>query len=144
MGMSGILAKFSCMCGSRHSVAWKRAMDGIGVAQWTCTDCRRRFVLTHQDPGLFTPIYLDAGVRPVEPRETGAANPHKKLKTPQAPPAIEFRCRCGEALTAHSWMYGATTRCTGCKASIFVALRYHLREKRFVILPEYPPSAVQA
>jgi DNA-directed RNA polymerase subunit RPC12/RpoP len=141
--MGGVLAKFSCICGSRHSVAWKRAMEGLGVAHWACTDCGRRFVLTHQPPDVFVPVYLDPCVRSVEPRETGAANPVKRVKNPIPPPAIEFSCRCGASIIAHSWMYGTSISCPSCRSNILAALRYHLREKRFVILPEYPHTAVQ-
>lgn len=119
-------------------------MDGLGVAHWRCTDCRRRFVLTYQEPESFVPIYLDPGVRSVDPRETGASNPIKNVKNPQPPPAIEFGCRCGERLTAHSWMYGGATTCSSCRGSILMVLCYNTREKRFVIRPEYPHTAVQA
>jgi hypothetical protein len=119
-------------------VPWARAIDGIGVAQWQCTDCRRRFVLTFQPPQAFVPIYLDPAVRSVEPRPTGAADRAKNLKTPQPPPAIDFECRCGEALVAHSWMYGGTTVCTGCRRSVLVVLKYHVKDKVFLVRPEYP------
>lgn len=132
------------MCGRLHSVGWKAAMEGLSVAHWRCTDCRRSFVLTFQEPASFVPIYLDSGVRSIEPRETGASNPLKDGKTPQPPPAIAYHCRCGEALTAHAWMYGGTTTCSSCRASILMVLCYHVRQKCFVIVPEYPHTAVEA
>lgn len=115
-------------------------MDGLGVAHWQCTDCRRRFVLTHSDADTFTPFYLDPGVRSVEARPTGAAaGSAQPQKNPAPPPAIEFACRCGEKIVAHSWMYGGTTVCTGCKTAIYMVLKYSLKRKVHVITPEYPP-----
>ena len=72
-GMS--VARFRCMCGSTHTVPREKALDGAGVVQWRCTDCKRRFVLAYQPPDGYMPVYLDPGVRSVEPRDTGAANP---------------------------------------------------------------------
>lgn len=127
------------MCGSLHGVPLQRAMDGLGVAHWRCTDCRRRFVLAHTPPDDFTPIYLDPGVRSVEMRETGAANAGGTVnKVPVPPPAIDFQCRCGETITAHSWMYGATAVCTSCHSTIYCALKYSVKRKVHVILPTYP------
>ena len=133
------VARFRCMCGSHHSVPFDRAMDAIGVAHWRCTDCKRRFVLAHQPPEGFTPIYLDPGVRSVDSRETGASNPGGAVNTtPVPPPAIDFSCRCGERITAHSWMYGGTAVCTRCQSTIYLALKYSVKRKVHVILPEYP------
>ena len=127
------------MCGSVHTVALKRAMDALSVAHWQCTDCRRRFVLAHEEPDTFTPIYLDPAVRSVEPRDTGASNPGGAVNTtPVPPPAIDFSCRCGEKITAHSWMYGGTAVCTACRTTIYLALKYSLKKKVHVISPEYP------
>jgi hypothetical protein len=126
------------MCGIIHTVSWARAMDGLSVAHWKCTDCRRRFVLTHTPPDIFVPIYLDAGVRSVDVRETGSDAGPKALKNPMPPPAIEFQCRCGERITAHSWMYGGTTVCHGCKSTMLLALKYNMKQKMHVIVPEYP------
>lgn len=132
-------AKFVCMCGVVHAVPRERALDGLSVAHWRCTDCGRRFVLTHTPPTTFTPVYLDAGVRSVEPRETGsAAFKRESLGNPVPPPAIEFACRCGTSITAHSWMYGASVVCSGCKSTILAALRYSRKRKEYVIAPEYP------
>src|ERR1041384_7624872 len=103
------VARFRCMCGSVHTVPHDIAMDGLGVAHWRCTDCRRRFVLAHEQREGFFPVYLDPGVRSGEPRDTGAANPTTGIPAP--PPAIDFNCRCGEKITAHSWMYGGTAVC---------------------------------
>ena len=87
------VARFRCMCGSHHTVPFDRALDALSVAHWRCTDCKRRFVLTHQPPEGFTPIYLDPGVRSVEPRETGATNPGGTVNTaPVPPPAIIIVC----------------------------------------------------
>ena len=139
------IARFRCMCGSIHSVPLQRAMDGLGVAHWNCTDCRRRFVLAHTPPEAFTPIYLDSGVRSIDARETGAANPGGKVnKTPVPPPAIEFKCRCGEMITAHSWMYGGTAVCTSCRATLFLALKYSVKKRIHVIVPEYPHTTLPA
>jgi len=133
------VARFRCMCGSHHTVPFDRALDALSVAHWRCTDCKRRFVLTHQPPEGFTPIYLDPGVRSVEPRETGATNPGGTVNTaPVPPPAIDFNCRCGERITAHSWMYGGTAVCTKCGTTIYLALKYSVKRKVHVILPEYP------
>ena len=133
------VARFRCMCGSHHSVPFPRALDGIGVAHWRCTDCKRRFVLAHQPPDGFTPIYLDPGVRSVEPRETGAANPGGAVNTtPVPPPAIEFKCRCGERMTAHSWMYGSTLECQGCRTPMLLVLKFNRKRNWHVIDPEYP------
>jgi hypothetical protein len=126
------------MCGSIHGVPWERAVDGIGVAHWRCTDCRRRFVLTLTPPATFVPIYLDPGVRSIDPRETGATGGASRLKNPAPPPAIEFECRCGERITAHSWMYGGTVSCSGCRATLLLVLKYSMKRKVHVIAPEYP------
>ena len=132
------------MCGSHHSVPFDRAIDALGVAHWRCTDCKRRFVLTQSDEG-FTPIYLDPGVRSVEPRETGAINPGGTVNTaPVPPPAIDFNCRCGERITAHSWMYGGTAVCTKCRTTIYLALKYSMKRKIHVIFPEYPHTTTSA
>ena len=138
-------ARFRCMCGSHHSVPKDRALDALSVAHWRCTDCKRRFVLTHQPPEGFTPIYLDPGVRSVDPRETGATNPGGTVNTtPVPPPAIDFSCRCGQLITAHSWMYGGTAVCTKCGTTIYLALKYSVKRKIHVILPEYPHTTTSA
>ena len=137
-------ARFRCMCGSIHSVPDERGKDGLGVAHWQCTDCRRRFVLTHTPPDLWTPIYLDDAVRSIELRETGPANEGAVSKNPMPPPAIEFACRCGERMTAHSWMYGGTTICPRCKASLYLVLKYSMKRKMHVIAPEYTHKAPTA
>ncbi len=125
------------MCGNVHSVPTAKAKDGLGVAHWKCTDCRRRFVLTHTPPDAWTPVYLDSGVRSVDMRETGPSNGGTRAKNPMPPPALEFACRCGEELTAHSWMYGGTTVCAGCKSTLYLALKYSVKRKVHVIVPEY-------
>ena len=133
------VARFRCMCGSVHTVSMEQAMDGLGVAHWCCTDCRRRFVLAHDPREGFTPVYLDPGVRSVEPRDTGAAGSGTKINAiPPPPPAIDFSCRCGEKITAHSWMYGGTAVCTGCRSTLYLALKYSVKKKTHVIVPEYP------
>ena len=120
-------------------------MDGLSVAHWRCTDCRRRFVLAHTPPDDFTPIYLDPGVRSIDARDTGACNPGGMVnKTPVPPPAIDFNCRCGETITAHSWMYGGTAVCGGCRSTIYLALKYSVKRKMHLILPEYPHTASPA
>ena len=134
------IAQFRCMCGFVHKVPRPRAMDGLSIAHWKCTDCGRRFVLTHVPPDVFAPVYLDAAVRSVDVRETGLAMKASNLKNPLPPPAIEFACRCGEKITAHSWMYGGTAVCPGCKTNLFLALKYSTRRKQYVIIPEYPPK----
>jgi hypothetical protein len=115
-------------------------MDGIGVAHWQCTDCRRRFVLTFQDPAAFLPVYLDPGVRSIEPRATGSVSrAPQALKNTAPPPALEFSCKCGRSIVAHSWMYGGTTSCPGCNTTIYMVLKYSMKRKVHVIVPEYPP-----
>ena len=137
----GSAAKFICICGYLHTVPREKALDGLSVAHWRCTDCGRRFVLTHVPPDAFTPVYLDAAMRSGRVRETGTAPKATNLKNPLPPPAIEFACRCGERITAHSWMYGGTTVCEGCKQTLFLVLKYHLKRKEYVIVPDYPPKA---
>ena len=132
-------AKFVCMCGVVHALPRARVLDGLSVAHWRCTSCGRRFVLTHTPPNVFTPVYLDGGVRSIEPRETGnSASSRESLGNPVPPPAIYFDCRCGETITAHSWSYGSSLVCPGCGTTILVALRYSRRRKEYVIVPEYP------
>lgn len=127
------------MCGVQHSLPRERVFDGLSVAHWRCTDCGRRFVLTHTPPESFTPMYLDPGVRSVEPRETGsAASSAATLKNPVPPPAITFNCRCGTSIIAHSWMYGQNVVCPGCQTTLLPALRYSRKRKEYVIVPEYP------
>lgn len=139
-------ARFRCMCGSVHAVPLARAKDGLGVAHWRCTDCRRRFVLTHVPPDSWTPVYLDSGVRDVDLRETGVAGgaAGTVAKNPMPPPAIEFTCRCGERQTAHSWMYGGTTVCPGCKANLYLVVKFSMKRKVHVIVPEYPHTPTTA
>jgi hypothetical protein len=132
------------MCGNIHAIPRERAMDAIGVAHWQCTDCQRRFVLVHSEPELWTPIYLDSGVRSIQLRDTGSANPATSLKNPMPPPAIDFFCRCGQKITAHSWMYGGSTICPGCKSALFLVLKYSMKRKVHVIDPEYPPKTSTA
>lgn len=134
------IAQFRCMCGFVHKVPRSRALDGLSVAHWKCTDCGRRFVLTHIPPDAFAPVYLDPAVRSIDPRETGSALKRSNLKNALPPPAIEFRCRCGESITAHSWMYGGTALCPGCKTNVLLALKYSTKRKQYVIIPEYPPK----
>src|SRR5436190_15975670 len=98
------VARFRCMCGSIHTLPLQEAMDGLGVAHWRCTDCRRRFVLAHESREGFSPVYLDSGVRSIDPRDTGTAPSGSAHGLPSPPPAIDFLCRCGEKITAHSWM----------------------------------------
>ena len=133
-------AKFRCMCGLVHKVPKERALDGTGVAHWQCTDCRRRFVLVHTPPNTFTPFYLDPSVRSGDVRDTGSAVSASNLKNSLPPPAIEYSCRCGSKGTAHSWMYGGTSVCPGCKTTIFLALKWSVNRKVHVIVPEYPPG----
>lgn len=131
-------AKFRCMCGNIHPVPEERARNGIGVAHWRCTDCRRRFVLTNGAPETWTPIYLDPGVRSIDVRETGPSVAGSSARNPTPPPAIEFACRCGERITAHSWMYGSTTVCGACRSTIFMVLKYSTKRRAHVIAPEFP------
>jgi DNA-directed RNA polymerase subunit RPC12/RpoP len=132
-------AKFVCMCGVVHALPRERVLDGLSVAHWRCTDCGRRFVLTHTPPHGFAPVYLDGGVRSIEPRETGSsASTRESLGNPVPPPALDFSCRCGATITAHSWTYGASLVCPGCGTTILVALRYHRRRKEYLVVPEYP------
>ncbi|HEX7898247.1 MAG TPA: hypothetical protein VF950_10840 [Planctomycetota bacterium] len=136
--MSGV-AKIVCMCGVVHALPRARVHDGLSVAHWRCTDCGRRFVLTHVPPNVYTPVYLDAGVRSVQPRETGSsASTRESLGNPVPPPALDFSCRCGTIITAHSWSYGSSLVCSGCSTTILVALRYSRRRKEYLIVPEYP------
>ena len=60
------------------------------------------------------------------------------LKNPAPPPAIDFLCRCGTKITAHSWMYGSNVVCAGCQTTLLPALRYSRKRKEYVIVPEYP------
>ncbi len=131
-------AKFRCMCGCVHSVGRDLAMDAIGVAHWQCTDCRRRFVLTFMPPQSFAPVYIDADVRSHDLRKTGSAVNPSDTQNPVPPQAIEFACRCGEKGMAHSWMYGGTLVCGGCKSSLLLVLKYNVTQKMHVIVPEYP------
>ena len=139
------VARFRCMCGSIHAVPMAKALDGLGVAHWRCTDCRRRFVLAHESPEGFTPVYLDPSVRSIEPRDTGSSKQGASVDTmPAPPPAIDFDCRCGERITAHSWMYGGTAVCTRCRSTIYLALKYSVKRKVHVIVPEYPHTTNSA
>jgi hypothetical protein len=134
-------AKFVCMCGVVHALPRRKALDGLSVAHWRCTDCGRRFVLTHTPPNVFTPVYLDAGVRSVEPGETGSsAGRRESLGNPVPPPALQFACRCGTSLTAHSWNYGSSLVCPGCRTTLLAALRWSKKRKEYVIVPEYPAN----
>jgi DNA-directed RNA polymerase subunit RPC12/RpoP len=133
-------AKFGCMCGLVHSVPRERALNGLSVAHWRCTDCGRRFVLTHVPPDAFTPVFLDPGVRSVEPRETGLAPKKTNLKNPVPPPALEFTCRCGKPVTVHSFSYNASLACPHCRATIYAAVKYNLKTKEFVVRPGYARS----
>lgn len=128
------------MCGNIHKVPQERARDGLGVAHWRCTDCRRRFVLTFTAPEAWTPIYLDSGVRSVDVRETGPSE-GSSARNPIPPPAIEFQCPCGETMTAHSWMYGGTTVCPSCRATLFLVLKYSTKTRQHVIDPQGPHKA---
>jgi DNA-directed RNA polymerase subunit RPC12/RpoP len=121
-------------------------MDGLGVAHWRCTDCRRRFVLAHESPQGFTPVYLDPGVRSIDPRDTGTGGSASGSAhaLPAPPPAIDFQCRCGEKITAHSWMYGGTAVCPKCRSTIYLALKYSVKKKVHVIVPEYPHTTNSA
>jgi len=138
------VARFRCMCGSIHSVPLQEALDGLGVAHWRCTDCRRRFVLAHEAPDKFTPVYLDSSVRSIEPRDTGASTQTGSTVLPAPPPAIDFKCRCGEKITAHSWMYGGTAVCTKCRSTLYLALKFNVKKKVHVIVPEYPHTTNSA
>lgn len=133
-------AQFTCMCGLVHSVPQARAMNGIGVAHWRCTDCARGFVLTHVPPDIYMPVFLDSGVRSSEPRETGSASKASNLKHPVPPPALDFDCRCGEAVTVHSWNYNGTVVCPGCCSAVYAAVKYNLKRKEFVLRPGYARS----
>jgi hypothetical protein len=138
-------ARFRCMCGSIHSVPLDVAMEGLGVSHWTCTDCRRRFVLSHEGADKFSPVYLDPSVRSVDPRDTGAAKTKDTAHAlPAPPPAIDFSCRCGYKITAHSWMYGGTAICTNCRSTLYLALKYNVKSKVYVIVPEYPHTTNSA
>ena len=132
------------MCGSIHAVPMRSALDGLGVSHWRCTDCRRRFVLAHEPLEGFTPVYLDPGVRSIEPRDTGASKASGVSTMPAPPPAIDFACRCGEKITAHSWMYGGTAVCTRCRSTLYLALKYSVKHKVHVIVPEYPHTSTTA
>ena len=133
------------MCGSVHSVPLDKALDGLGVAHWCCTDCRRRFVLACESGVGFTPVYLDPSVRSVEPRDTGSAQSSNATSSvPAPPPAIDFTCRCGESITAHSWMYGGTAVCSRCRTTMYLALKYSIKQKVFVIVPQYPHTTNSA
>jgi hypothetical protein len=139
------VARFRCMCGSIHRVALQQALDGLGVAHWRCTDCRRRFVLAYEPPDAFTPVYLDPAVRSIEPRDTGTGGSSGSTgAVPAPPPAIDFNCRCGEKITAHSWMYGGTAVCTNCRSTLYLALKYNVKKKVHVIVPEYPHTTNSA
>lgn len=130
-------ARFGCMCGLIHEVPRENALTGLGVAHWRCTDCGRRFVLTHVPPDSFTPMYLDPAVRSSTVRETGLAPRRTNLKNPVPPPALDFECRCGESVTVHSWNYNTAVVCQGCGDSAYAAVKYNLKSKQFVVRPQY-------
>ncbi len=134
-------ARFLCMCGVVHELPRERAMEGIGVAWWRCTDCRRLFVLTHDPPNTFEAIFVDPGVREKEIRETGPGKKAPSPRQPMPPPAIEFQCRCGRKLVAHAWMFNTTFICPSCGITLYLALKYSYRRARHVIVPEYPIRA---
>lgn len=129
------------MCGVVHVLPRERVMDGIGVARWRCTDCRRRFVMAHEPPDAFLPIFVDPAVREGETRETGPGKKAQTPKQPMPPPAIPFACRCGEKMVAHSWMFNTTAVCRKCGTSLYMALKYSYRRALHVIVPEYPAKA---
>lgn len=130
------------MCGVVHALPRERALDGLSVSHWRCTDCGRRFVITHTATDGFVPVYLDSDVRSIEPRETGSGTSNRAtLGNPAPPPAIDFDCRCGTRITAHAWMYGGTAVCSGCGNTLLLVLKYHLKRKEYVVVPEYPAKA---
>ena len=134
-------ARFLCMCGVVHEIARDKVMDGIGVARWRCTDCRRRFVLTFDPPSTFQAIFIDPNMREGETRETGPGKQNPSPKQPMPPPAIDFACRCGEKMVAHAWMFNTTSKCGRCGTTLYLALKYSYRRGRHVIVPEYPAKA---
>jgi hypothetical protein len=72
----------------------------------------------------------------VDPRETGASNPGGTVNTtPCRRRRSISSCRCGERITAHSWMYGGTAVCTECQSTIYLALKYSVKRKVHVIFP---------
>lgn len=133
-------ASFRCMCGRLHALPRERVIEHAGARHWRCTYCQRRFVLVFEPPGTFTPIYVDPTARASETLDTGTDAALPRVDSPLPPPAIDFKCRCGTSITAHSWMYGGTVVCPGCRTTILVALRYNPKRAWHVIVPEYPPT----
>ncbi|HYF01177.1 MAG TPA: hypothetical protein VEJ18_19795, partial [Planctomycetota bacterium] len=131
-------ARLRCLCGRIHSLDRQKVMARLGCAHWRCTACGRKFVILHEPPDTFTPAYVDPYARPQEVNETGSSPVLPRVDLPLPPPAIEFKCRCGERMTAHSWMYGSTLECQGCRTPMLLVLKFNRKRNWHVIDPEYP------
>lgn len=131
-------ARLRCLCGRIHNLDRAKVMARLGCAHWRCTSCGRRFVILHEPPDIFTPAYVDPQSRPQDTQETGSSPVLPRVDMPLPPPAIEFKCRCGTRSTAHSWMYGSTLECPGCRTPMLLVLKFNTKRNWHVIDPEYP------
>ena len=134
-------ARFRCLCGRIHSLDRGTVMDRVAQDHWRCTHCARIFVLVHEPPGTFTPVFVDGNSRPQVAFDTGPGAPPAEAGRPEPPPALEFRCRCGRRMTAHSWMYGGPMDCGGCGTPMLLVLKFNPRRNWHVIEPEYPTDS---
>lgn len=134
----GEMARFRCLCGRIHSLDRGVVMDRLAQDQWRCTHCGRRFVLTQEGPNAFCPFFISGDTRPAEAFETGPGEAPPRSSRPAPPPALEFRCRCGQRMIAHSFMYGANTMCSSCGIAMLLALKFDPRRNSHLIDPEYP------
>lgn len=134
----GEMARFRCLCGRIHTLDRQIVLDRLAQDQWRCTHCGRKFVLMQEGPSAFCPVFISGDTRPAEAFETGPGEAPPLSSRPEPPPAIEFRCRCGQRMLAHSWMYGSYSDCMACRTPLLLALRFDARRNWYLIVPEYP------
>jgi len=143
----GAIARLRCLCGHVHDLTREHALDGAGWAVWRCSDCLRHFVVAHEGAGSggresFFPIYMESLPPYAVVRHTRASELPARGRTPDPPPALWFRCRCGREVQCHSFQYGKTCRCPGCAASVVPVLRFDRLLGEHVVKPEYAGRAV--
>ena len=134
-------ARFRCLCGRIHALDRGVVLDRLAQDLWRCTHCGRKFVLTFEAPNSFCPVFMDGDSRPADAFDTGPGTAPPLSSRPEPPPAIEFRCRCGRRMLAHSWMYGAHADCAGCGTPMLLALKFDARRNWHLIVPEYPTDS---
>lgn len=136
-----MIVAFRCLCGKLHTLLRKDVLEGLGLSNWKCAGCKRRFIIACApaiDGGAeeFWPIYLEETATTGSTREDGL--PSELERMPSTPSEVPFQCRCNCRLIARSASFGRPLRCPKCGSNIVLQAGFQQDTGRPIALPLYP------